>query len=486
MKISQRLAIIVMLTAFEISITIWAAFEISSGAAFHRLNFLHVKYDSIYAEEISAIKMGAVIDTAKLSKMVMDVRQQPIDCLDKIGVIDAFVMRAIGTDAAISLCEKDLEDARKALVSIQQYDSGIIDRVALVAALEESSQQFIQNSNQFDEPINKTVSFILATMIPLVIFISLTNMVSIVYLSRKITSSIQDTVDMLNDDDNARSLSDQIRSNASGELRDLLEAAQERISKDLKTRQTANFLEAEVEKRTASLRQANDELAQFAYRTSHDLKAPLSSSKGLSKLIGIDIDAGDLVEAKLNADKITQQMEKLEGLVVDILELARADLSSTDPELVRLVDLVNEVKTRHIQTLADMKIKFTYEDNGQLVLDTSRIRLTQVLENLISNSIKYCATDDSQRFVRVVGRSTIEGVEISVEDNGLGIAPDQQSQVFELFQRFHPGVADGSGMGLSIVKKHVEKMGGKIACQTLSVGTRFVLNLPHEASRQVA
>ncbi|MFK7915407.1 MAG: ATP-binding protein [Pseudomonadales bacterium] len=482
MKISQRLTVIVLLTLFEILITIWAALEVSKGATFHRLNFLHLKYQSVFADSTYRVRTGGPIDSAGLRRMVLDVRQQPLDCLATATTVDRFLMRMIGTDVAIELCQKDIADADRALQAIEQFQDDRLSRLGLLAELERASAAFVENSSQFEQPIDETVSFIMKVMIPLLIGIGLINIVSIFYLSRTITRSLRRAVAMLDAPAEETSLSDQIQQTATGELKELLVAAQARIGRDLKIRQTAGYLEAQVQRRTESLSQANDELAQFAYRASHDLKAPLSSSKGLARLIPMDIDAGDLKEAKINAQKITEQMEGLEDLIVNILELARSDLSHTDVGPVLISELVSDIRDRFAEEIAERNIDFQFEDHFGDMLQTSRVRLTQLLENLISNGLKYCATVATGRRLRVRVLPTDKGLEIAVEDNGLGIPNDQHDQVFDRFRRFHPRVASGAGLGLAIVKRHVDRLGGSVVCAPLPVGTRFTITLPLNAA----
>jgi len=108
---------------------------------------------------------------------------------------------------------------------------------------------------------------------------------------------------------------------------------------------------------------------------------------------------------------------------------------------------------------------------------SNEIRLKQILENLISNGIKYaCDSQESSR-VTVMTKTTKDCFIVSIRDNGVGIPADKQADVFSMFQRFHPTQSAGSGLGLYLVKKHVDALGGKISFKS-DRGTEFTVKLP--------
>ncbi len=481
MKISQRLALIVCLTVLEVSFTVWTAFELAKGADFHRLNFLHLKYQTVFSEELRFINRGRTIDPDRLAMLVSDIRQQPVACLAAVNGVDRSIMRLIRTDSALETCQKDVADADSALNSLALYVDGKLARSGLLSALERAAQAFVDNSNAFELPIARTVEFLLSTLIPLIIGVSFLNIATIAYLSRTITLSLRGTTKLLAQDEH-RPMAEQLKGQVSGELRELLEAAEVRIKRDFQNREMNTLLEREVAERTASLTQANDELAQFAYRASHDLKAPLSSTKGLSQLIGFDIADGNLEEASLNAERITRQMDTLERLVVDILALARADLANDQVVVIRMCDIVSEVMERHAAdiTAMGMHVEISIEDNKEF--KATRIRLVQIVDNLVSNAIRYYNENRSKPRVSIIWRVEEDLGVLTVQDNGRGIPSNRRGELFEMFKRFHPEVAVGSGLGLAIVKKHVDKMNAKIACDSSEVGTRFVLEIASTTS----
>ncbi len=222
----------------------------------------------------------------------------------------------------------------------------------------------------------------------------------------------------------------------------------------------------------------NDELAQFAYRASHDLKAPLVTTRGLADCILMDIEDGDLDEVKINASKIGEHVDRLEKLVVDILDLARADLEVSSKEAIDLEYLVVDIRKRLEKSCVDNDVSVEVEIDPLFELFASKTRVTQVLENLISNAIKYHDPKKLNHFVKINATCDSDWSEIRVSDNGLGIPEEFSQQVFQMFQRFHPNVSYGSGLGMYIVKKHVDSMQAEMSYNSSTAGTEFIIAIP--------
>lgn len=475
MKISKKLSVIVVMTLAEVTITLWAAFQISKGATLHQLNSLHLKYNYVFAEQVIDIQQGGEIDPTQLSATLKDIRQQPLECLEQVNVLDEFIMRQIGTHYALGLCHSDAELATQTLSIVDDYIEGIYSKTQLIEKLTESSYQFTENSSLFEIPITKTVNFIIRTMIPLVVIISLFNIIFIIYLARSIIGSINNTIALLS---GKKPIQQQIDKGLSKELYELIMAATRKVEEDAIKTQVREQLEILVEQRTNSLLRANDELAQFAYRASHDLKAPLTSTKGLSRFIVQDIDNGHLDEAKRNAGFIETQMEKLEELVIGILSLTQAGDEDESNQVVDFASIIEEISTRLTPLMETHRCELHTQINLTNPISTQKVRLTQILENLLSNAIKYSDSKKASSYVNITIKEDYKFVVIGIEDNGLGIPKERQSEVFQMFKRFHPKVSFGSGLGMAIVKKHVDALNGKIQFKSSTEGTQFTIRLP--------
>ena len=110
MNISRKLMLIVILTAAEVSITVYSAFEIAKGAKFHQLNFLHLKYTHQLTKSVKKIENDLPIDINTIESDILLIRQQPIDCIEEINPLNYAVMKFINTEKTLTICEKDIEN----------------------------------------------------------------------------------------------------------------------------------------------------------------------------------------------------------------------------------------------------------------------------------------------------------------------------------------------------------------------------------------
>lgn len=480
MKISSKLLIIVILTCFEISLTLWSVFEIAKAAKFHQLNFLHLKYNAEFSNQVNSLEKAKTVDVVKLKNAINNIKQQPTDCLNQVNLFNRFIMRQIGTAYALVICEEDIQDANKALASLDKFVRGEINQESLVIALNVYSLAFQKHSTLFEEPIAQTVSFIMRSIVPLVVFISLFNILFITLMSRNIKGSINGVIKLLSKTSNKDSLEADINKNVSGELKTLLEVAKKRVTDELMVKEINQKLEALVEKRTSSLTRANEELAQFAYRASHDLKAPLTSTKLLARFIKQDIQQGNLQNAADDAEKISSQMAKLEELVIGILALTEADSVEQGIIEIDFTSILSDIRTTASGLLTDSGCVFEQEISIDKPMLGEKFRLIQVIENLVTNAIKYHDPRKEAPFVKTSIYEKEESYTITVQDNGLGIPENRQGEVFQMFKRFHPTISFGSGLGMAIVKKHVDYMLGTIEMSTSDLGTTFTIVFPKE------
>ncbi len=218
-------------------------------------------------------------------------------------------------------------------------------------------------------------------------------------------------------------------------------------------------LEQRVRERTAELEHSNRELDQFAYIASHDLKAPLRAIALLAEWI--TEDAGPLLPTASLAhlDKLNGRVRRLDRLLTDLLDYSRAGRVSSEPE---------EVDTRQLiqgaVELLNLPRGFTVVLGDSLpVLYTERVPLETVFRNLLQNACKH--HDHPERGCVSVTAAEAAGehgplVEFAVADDGPGISPEYHERIFKLFQTLQPrDQVEGSGIGLSIVKKTVESRG---------------------------
>lgn len=235
---------------------------------------------------------------------------------------------------------------------------------------------------------------------------------------------------------------------------------------------------SELKKTEHELRKANTELEEFTYRTSHDLRSPLISSIKLLDFIRTQTESGDTAKSLKHIALVQQSLKKLDRLVHDILSLTK--LSHTDSP-VCAVSIANEVKSclekiEHIEGYERIKFSFDYQYNGKIFTQKEQIIL--ILDNLLSNAVKYQDPNEANPQVKISTRQEGKTIIFTVSDNGLGIPEVSQGSVFEMFRRFHPNTAFGSGLGLYMIKKSVLKMHGDITYTSLTKGSQFTVKLP--------
>ncbi len=229
-----------------------------------------------------------------------------------------------------------------------------------------------------------------------------------------------------------------------------------------------------VQRKKEDIEKINKELDRFVYSTSHDLRAPLSSIQGITKLALMDTDR---THDREYFTMIKNSTEKLDEFINEIIDYSRNARTELTLELTDVGEVINEVIV-NLQFL-DHAGRIQFEINnavGKALMDKSRIKI--VMNNLISNAIKYQNLRAAQSWVKIDAAVEGEVCKIIVEDNGIGIASEWQGRIFEMFFRATEK-SSGSGLGLYIVKEIIERIDGTISMTSgLGKGTRFEIMVP--------
>ena len=233
-----------------------------------------------------------------------------------------------------------------------------------------------------------------------------------------------------------------------------------------------------VSLRTEELNRANEELEEFAYRTSHDLRSPIVSSVQLLNLADDAIKDNETEFASKSIAHARQSLGKLETLISDILTLTEIGSQNESEAMLDVSKAVDEAlaKLDHADGFHRLKIIKEISIDGIVIIKPSRFKL--ILENLISNATKYQDPKKDEPFLKISCFNTSGFLHLHVSDNGLGIDPRYQKQMFEMFKRFHPKVAVGSGLGLYLMRKSAHILGGDIEYVPLENGSLFKLMVP--------
>jgi PAS domain S-box-containing protein len=221
------------------------------------------------------------------------------------------------------------------------------------------------------------------------------------------------------------------------------------------------YLTAVLAQTNAALERRNQELDQFAYVASHDLKAPLRAIANLSEWIEEDISDTLNQENRHQMNLLRGRVHRMEALIDGLLQYSRVGRIATEAEPVNVTNLVVEV----LNVIAPPP-EFTITlKPGMPTLVTQRLPLLQVFSNLIGNGIKHHHRTDGQVTISVKDQGRF--YEFAVADDGPGIAPQYHEKVFAIFQTLHArDRVENTGIGLAIVKKIVESQGGRIRLES--------------------
>lgn len=237
-------------------------------------------------------------------------------------------------------------------------------------------------------------------------------------------------------------------------------------------------LEAQVTERTISLGESNAQLDAFAYTVSHDLRAPLRAMEGFARILLDDFGSGLGKEGERFAGRIVGAAKRMEVLIDDLLAFSRVQRSEVTLQAVDPARSVDRALAELRASVDDpASIKLEVAKPLPLVL-ADRVIFGQAIGNLIANAAKFQQQGEPMHIV-VRAERRADRVRIWVEDDGIGIAPEHQQRIFNVFERLHgQETYPGTGVGLAIVKTGIERMGGTFGVvSALQQGSRFWIEL---------
>lgn len=236
-------------------------------------------------------------------------------------------------------------------------------------------------------------------------------------------------------------------------------------------------LEARVRERTAQLEEANRGLESFSYSVSHDLRSPLRAIEGYSQILLDDHGAALNADARRYLVRVQETALQMAVLIDDLLAFSRVGRRENQFEVIDVAQLVRAVCANLAAAAPTRDIQWVIGELPPCVGDLAMVR--QVFENLIGNAIKY-SRRRAQAVIEISGVSYGHRVRYSVSDNGAGFDPAYTANLFGVFQRLHSDAEfEGTGIGLAIVKRIVERHGGEVSAEgVLGEGATFSFTLP--------
>ncbi len=242
----------------------------------------------------------------------------------------------------------------------------------------------------------------------------------------------------------------------------------------------ADDLEKRVAERTAVLQKTIAELEAFSYSLSHDMRAPLRAIQSYQQIILED--HSEKLDASITTmlQKAIGAAQRMDRMILDLLTYTRLSHEPMPLEPIDVEKLIQGIIQERLD-LQEPRAEITVASPLPKVIG-NEASLTQCIGNLLDNAVKFVAPGTKPK-VRIYTEYSDGLVRLWVEDNGLGMDVDAQKQAFRMFQRFHGKKYPGTGIGLAIVRKAVERMNGRAGIEShINLGSRFWLQLPEAAT----
>jgi PAS domain S-box-containing protein len=231
------------------------------------------------------------------------------------------------------------------------------------------------------------------------------------------------------------------------------------------------------------LQKINSELDKFVYSVSHDLRSPLTSMLGLIMIMEGETQDPVVLEY---LGMLKKSVEKQDKFIMDILDYSRNARTEIDYRDVDVKEVIQDIR-QHLRFMQPdfEKVKLLVTVNNGVAFRSDRTRLYIILNNLMSNAIRYYDRGAESPYLHISADITKETAKLTVTDNGMGITKEDQEKVFAMFYR-GTSISQGSGLGLYIVQDAVQRMGGSISLESEpGKGTRFIIDLPNYSAELI-
>ena len=245
-----------------------------------------------------------------------------------------------------------------------------------------------------------------------------------------------------------------------------------------------NLLAARVRRRTAALNESNRQLEAFCYTLAHDLRAPLRAIQGFADILLAENSSKLDENGRAGVERIRNSAERMGRLILDLLAYTNLSRGDFQKKAVDLNAICQKVLRMFADEIRRTGARVSVELPAQCVIGDS-VGVERVLVNLLANALRFSSPGRPPE-IGIVSEKRGPKVRVSVSDNGVGIDPRYQDRIFGVFERLAPGGNQvGTGIGLAIVKRSLEKMGGTVGVESApGAGSRFWFELPEAAQKQ--
>jgi signal transduction histidine kinase len=253
----------------------------------------------------------------------------------------------------------------------------------------------------------------------------------------------------------------------------------EEVAARVATHLALRNLQKQLQATNGSLATRNAELDAFAHTVAHDLKNALSTIMGYAEMLEDDLEELPADTIRVSTNAISRMSRKMNSIIEELMLLAGVRNQAVVAQPLDMAAIVTEALQRLEYALRDPQVEVSVPPNWPVALGYGPW-VEEVWVNYVSNAIKYGGASGQSPRVELGATPLAAGfVRFWVRDNGHGLSPDEQSRLFTLFERLDQARATGHGLGLSIVRRIVEKLGGQVAVSSeIGVGSEFSFTLP--------
>lgn len=233
--------------------------------------------------------------------------------------------------------------------------------------------------------------------------------------------------------------------------------------------------ERQISFQNEELKKKNQELDNFAYRVSHDLRAPLSSVLGLVNVYRL---SPDREQQDFIINNIEKSIKKLDLFIKEIIDLSKNERIEPTFQEISLGDLFQEVfeDLRYMDAFENIEMRVNVLVNAPILIDGFRLKM--ICMNLISNAIRYHNRFIDKPYVSLTAERTGNSLHLKISDNGIGMSNETRQKIFDMYYR-GSDLSNGSGLGMYIVKEMVTRLGGHIAIESeLGKGSSIEITFP--------
>ncbi len=235
--------------------------------------------------------------------------------------------------------------------------------------------------------------------------------------------------------------------------------------------------DCELKQKNVDLERALSELEKFVYSASHDLRAPITTIKGVLNVARME---KDITKTNDYLEMIETSTDKLNDFVTNIIHYYQNMKSDEMLEVIDLEKMLSELEGKFKNSEGKCKVKWVKELALSSTFKTDAHRLRMILNNVLSNAIRYCDCSKNEPFVQIQVIQNMERTILKINDNGLGISGELMPHIFDMFTKSDSNNV-GAGVGLYIAREAVKKLNGTISATSIvGEGSKFIIEVPNK------